>query len=182
MTGSIEVALAGGVWVSGACHRDVELRPLTGADQLALMEDAASLPPAQWTTEALMRCLTRISSGERVTREAVRSLTVGDREALLLHLRRLTTGDRLPCVVTCPSAGCEHALEFELSVTDLLLPPAGAAGSRHALAIAEAGRRLRRPLPAPHRRRSGGRRPPRSHGPGGRRRAALAAVRGVDRS
>lgn len=139
MTGSLEVTLAGGVWVNGACCRDVELRELTGGDQLALMEEAASLPHAQWTTEVLRRCLTRLGSGEPITRKAILSLTAGDREALLLHLRRLTAGDRLPCVVTCPSAVCGHALELELSVADLLLPPAGVTTTRHELAIAQAG-------------------------------------------
>ena len=150
MTGSVGIALGGGVWVDGTCHRDVELRPLTGADQLTVMDGAASCSPAQWTTEVLARCLTRIGSAHAVTREVVRALTAGDREALLLHLRRLTVGDRLPCVITCPSAACGHALEFELSVADLLLPPAptdpssvaataGASAPCHVLAFADAG-------------------------------------------
>src|SRR5262245_21689933 len=133
MTGSVEIALAEGMWVDGTCHRDVELRPLTGADHLALMECAATLLTAQWATEVLARCLTRIGPANPVTREMVRSLTAGDREALLLHLRRLVAGDRMPCVITCPAAGCAHALEFDLSVTDLIVPPA------HARASAVAG-------------------------------------------
>jgi hypothetical protein len=138
MSGSLEVVLTRGVWAHGTCCRDVELRALTGPDQMALMEDAAALSPAQWTTEVLARCLTRLGSGP-VTREAVRSLTVGDREALLLHLRRLMAGDRLPCVATCPSPACGQALEFELSAADLLRPPAGVASTVHEMAIAEAG-------------------------------------------
>jgi hypothetical protein len=149
MTGTVEIALANGVWVGGTCHRDVELRPLTGADQLALVDGAASFLPAQWTTEVLTRCLTRVGSANPITREIIRSLTAGDREALLLHLRRLMAGDRMPYVVTCPAAGCAHALELELSVADLLVPPptcasavAAAAGdpvTRHTVACAEVG-------------------------------------------
>jgi hypothetical protein len=135
MTNSLVATLPGGYWVNGACRRDAELRELTGEDQIFLMEDAASLPLAQWATEVLTRCLTRLGPGEPVTREAVRALTVGDREALLLHLRRLTVGDRLQCVLTCPSPACGHKLDFEVRVSELLLLPGGEAAKRHELAI-----------------------------------------------
>jgi hypothetical protein len=46
---------------------------------------------------------------------------VGDREALLLHLRRLTFGDRLQGVADCPD--CEAKMDLDLRISDLLLPP-----------------------------------------------------------
>jgi len=138
MSGSLAATLPGGYWVDGTCHRDAELRELTGADQIFLMEEAASLPLAQWTTEVLTRCLTRLGHGKPVTRDAVRSLIAGDREALLLHLRRVTMGDRLPCVLMCPAPECGHTLDFELHVSDLLLAPGSEAPTRHELAIPQA--------------------------------------------
>src|SRR4051794_29978680 len=118
MTSSVVATLPGGRWVHGACCREAQLRELTGEDQTCLAEEARALPPAQWTTEVLARCVTALGSGEPVTRETVRSLTVGDREALLLHLRCLTAGDRLQCVLTCPSPGCEEKLDLELKAAD----------------------------------------------------------------
>jgi hypothetical protein len=50
-----------------------------------------------------------------------RALAAGDREALLLQLRRLTFGDRMSCVLECPS--CGEKLDLDLTVTSLLLPP-----------------------------------------------------------
>jgi hypothetical protein len=50
-------------------------------------------------------------------------LSVGDREALLLQLRRATFGERLEAVLPCPSAGCGERMELTLDVGDLLLPP-----------------------------------------------------------
>jgi hypothetical protein len=79
--------------------------------------------PVQRVTALLTRCLTRLSPLMEVNREAVASLTVGDREALLLQLRRLMTGDRMPCIVTCPNAGCGEKMDLDLSIKDLLLPP-----------------------------------------------------------
>jgi len=51
----------------------------------------------------------------------VHALPVGDREALLLHLRKLTFGDRMSCILDCPQ--CETKLDIDLHVSDLLLPP-----------------------------------------------------------
>jgi predicted RNA-binding Zn-ribbon protein involved in translation (DUF1610 family) len=129
MIGSVAATIPGGHWINGACCREAQLRPLTGADQAFLLEQGGSLLPAQWTTEVLARCVTRLSSGEPVTRDTMRALTVGDREALLLHLRRLTAGDRMQCVLACPA--CGEKLDLELKATDLLVPACGEPQERH---------------------------------------------------
>jgi hypothetical protein len=52
----------------------------------------------------------------------VRSMTVGDREALLLQLRRLINGDVARCTVTCPSPACGEPLDLDLTISSLLVP------------------------------------------------------------
>jgi hypothetical protein len=104
-------------------HREASLRPLTGDDEAFLLEAGESLFPVQRTTALLARCLMRLGPLDRVTTEAVRSLTVGDREALLLHLRRLTFGDRMPCVLICLNPECGEKMDLDLKVSDLLMPP-----------------------------------------------------------
>jgi hypothetical protein len=118
------IVLPSGLWVEGVHHREAELRPLTGEDEAFLLEAAAELPPARRTTALLSRCLTRLGPYSPAPVAAVRALTVGDREALLLHLRRLTLGERLECVLRCPAPGCGEPLELDLAVSDLLAPPA----------------------------------------------------------
>jgi hypothetical protein len=120
--GEARVALPGGVWVDDVCHRDAALRPLTGDDEAFLLESSAELPSMR-STALLTRCLTRLGPYTDVTADLVRSLTVGDREALLLQLRRLTSGDDLPCVITCPEPSCGERLDVPLRVSDLLIPP-----------------------------------------------------------
>ena len=44
------------------------------------------------------------------TAGAVRALSVGDREALLLHLRLATLGERIDCVAGCPDPACGERL------------------------------------------------------------------------
>jgi len=136
MTNSVATTIPGGYCANDGPWREVHVRPLTGADHLFLTEECAELLPAQWVTEALTRCITRLGPHTPVTREAVRSLTVGDREALLLHLRRLTSGNRLRCLLTCPAPECQEKLEVDVDITDLLLPPYGETVQEHELTVA----------------------------------------------
>lgn len=115
--------LPGGFHASDEYAREARLRPLSGEDQWFLVEECGRMPPAQWATEALARCVTRLGKAQPVTHEALRALTVGDREALLLQLRVLTWGDRLRCLLVCPAPGCAEKLEIDLDIAELLLPP-----------------------------------------------------------
>ena len=120
---AVEVTLPGGLFLEGERHQDALLRPLTGEDEAFLLEDAEGLSPAARTTALLARCLERLGPEEVVDGDAVRALTAGDREALLLELRRLSFGERLECVLTCPDPACGEAMELELRAGDLLLAP-----------------------------------------------------------
>jgi hypothetical protein len=123
MTNPAVVALPGGLWLDGVRHRDVLLHPLTGADEAFLVEAGESLPRAKKVTALLARCMQQLAPLAPVSMDVARSLTTGDREALLLHLRRLTLGDRLQCVLTCPHPDCGEKMDLELTVSDLLQPP-----------------------------------------------------------
>lgn len=117
------VQLPVGLSRDASCVREVQLRPLTGEDEAFLLETGETLSAAARVTALLWRCIVRLGTDEAVSPETVRSLTVGDREALLLHLRRITYGDRMPCVVTCPREGCGDRMHLELLASKLLLAP-----------------------------------------------------------
>ncbi len=113
------VTLPGGLWRDGARHQRASVRALTGADEEFLAEAAAGLPAAVRVTALLARCVYGLGEGEAAA--AMRELAAGDREALLLHLRRATFGDRMQCVIGCPH--CREPMDVELAVADLLVPP-----------------------------------------------------------
>ncbi len=117
------VKLPNGYWVDGVHFREAELRMLTGADEEFMVESANAMLPVTWTHALLSRCITHLNGVEAVTPLTVASLTVGDREALLLHLRRLTFGERMQCTLTCPQSDCGELMDLELKVSDLLQPP-----------------------------------------------------------
>lgn len=122
------VALPRGLWLDGTRYREARLRPLSDDDELLLVDTAGSLSPARRATELLARCVVALGPQGTDVRTAVRSLTAGDREALLLHLRRLTLGDRIEAVIRCPAVGCGTLLDANLQVDDLLVLPPGPDG------------------------------------------------------
>ena len=123
MGSAVPVTLPGGYWLDGTCYREAELRPLSSGDEAFVVDEGEVLPPARWTTVLLARCLKRLGPVGPVTAEQVGSLTVGDREVLLLQLRRITIGERIRCLLRCPKQECGETVDQELNVGELLLPP-----------------------------------------------------------
>lgn len=117
----VEVELPGGIRLEGSWRRDAVLRPLAGCDEAFLLQQGRALSPASRTTAMLARCLRGLGPLSTVTADVAKSLSVGDREALLLHLRRLTLGETMSCVLTCPT--CAEKLDLELQAGEFLLPP-----------------------------------------------------------
>lgn len=119
------------VAVSG--RRDVSLRAVDDLDDAFILDTAGALPGAR-ATALVTRCVEQGDTDPQ-------TLTVGDRDALLLHLRRLSLGDAIDCVLRCPDPGCGEPLEWQLHVSDLLVsrpePPAGAA--KHGTVTVDAG-------------------------------------------
>jgi len=130
---AVTVCLPGGLRISGDWHREAVLRPLDGHDEAFLLQHGCALSAASRTTRLLARFLCRLGSLPAVTSETIRSLTIGDREALLLHLRRLTFGETVSCMLACPD--CADRLDLDLRVTELLLPPYGDASDHHEASV-----------------------------------------------
>lgn len=110
------VAIPHGAIRADALVHELRLRPVGGDDNAFLLDTAGSLPPGDRANELLARCLDEDDSATLVS-----SLVVGDREALLLQLRRLTLGETLDCVLTCAVGECGEQMELELRVGELLV-------------------------------------------------------------
>jgi hypothetical protein len=110
--------LPGGVWRDGSRDQEAWLRPLTGKDQRFVVDRCRSGSAAARTTALLCRVVTSLG-GAPPDPDAIRKLTAGDREALLLELRRRTLGDRIDCVLACPE--CSELMDVPLNAKDLLV-------------------------------------------------------------
>jgi hypothetical protein len=97
------------------------VRSLTGGDEEMLLESRSMLP-AERDTALLARCVVSLA-GETPTMGDVSDLCLGDRQALLVGIRRATLGDRIQSTVSCPGDGCAASLDLDLDAASLVLPP-----------------------------------------------------------
>lgn len=96
-----------------------ELRPLTGREEEWLTRHAGT-PSAHLATKLLSACFVRLEDVP-VDSEIVGKLLVGDRDYLILQLRRMTLGDRFAAVFSCPT--CKSAMDVEFLAQDILIEP-----------------------------------------------------------
>jgi len=107
----------------GERYRDAKLRAIDGDDEAAIREFSPSLLPVERISMLLSRCLVSLGPKTKIDVADVRSLTVGDRDSLLLQLRRLTYGDKVHSVLICPQTGCGEKMDLKLNISDFLVPP-----------------------------------------------------------
>jgi hypothetical protein len=116
-----EVTLPGGLILEdGARIGAVTLRPLTGQEE-AWLADRFDLPSAPVVTHLLAACLA--IDGRPVPPGLAGRLLVGDRDYLMLRLRRLTLGDVVAAVLTCPSCRARMDLTIDLAEAPVEGPP-----------------------------------------------------------
>jgi len=106
-----EVSLPGGfIDLDGELVRTAEVRELTGADE-------ESIAKAGSTGKAfdilLNKGLLRLGVKD-VVKTDIDTLLSGDRDAILIGIRRVTFGNTLPVLVRCQSCNDEHKVEVDL--------------------------------------------------------------------
>ncbi|HUZ03482.1 MAG TPA: hypothetical protein VMU89_24315 [Thermomicrobiaceae bacterium] len=89
-----------------------ELRPLSGREEDWLATHPG-VPSAVATTHLLGSCVVRLGD-TKTGPELARRLLVGDRDYLMLQLRRLTLGERVSAVVGCPACGERMDVDFRV--------------------------------------------------------------------
>jgi hypothetical protein len=89
----------------------VELRPLTGTEE-EWLASSRSTPSGVAASRLLDACIIRVDGGDPPPRISRRMLA-GDRDFLMLQLRRLTLGDRVQAILDCPACGSKMDLEFD---------------------------------------------------------------------
>jgi hypothetical protein len=114
------VELPGGVLgPTGACHRTVWVRELTGRDEEVLADRGYATGAAQ-VTDLLAQAVVRVDGLDApVDRALVADMLVGDRDYLVLRLRQLASGDAVHQVVRCPEPACARKVDVEFLISEL---------------------------------------------------------------
>lgn len=87
--------------LEGVSEKDAVVRELTGADEEALTSPSLAKSVGKYLHAAVVRGTESIG-GRKPTEQELAGLLVGDRELLLLAIRKATYGDELPLITTCP--------------------------------------------------------------------------------
>ncbi len=90
------------------------MRPFSASDLLGIWENGVGGRPAQQALTILK------STFPQATEARLASLTIGQRDACLVHLRQLTFGPHLKGLADCPN--CGERLELEFDARDLVTP------------------------------------------------------------
>ncbi len=121
------VQLPVGLWKNGVRHRNATVRPLTGAEEEWIGQMGSWPSPAARVSALLSRAVIGIdpdNTRKRVpgTTEEARALSVLDRDALLLAIRRSLFGDRVQVTVTCPDGACGQKIDLDFHLGDMPIP------------------------------------------------------------
>src|SRR5438309_74995 len=103
-----DVMLAAGLWRKGRCLRTVRLAVLDAEAQRVLVDSHATALPAHRVTALVARAVDALDDEPFEIGDA-RALTIGDRDRVVLALRRTLAGDTMECVCEC---ACGETLEL----------------------------------------------------------------------
>jgi len=126
-TSGISIPIPHGILLNTSWIRHVDLQQITGYDEQLVID--MNNQPYPFRTTALLANVIHIDNDEdKVSlynigkkKKIVQQLTIGDRIALLLNIRKMTFGDKLSCILSCSK--CKEKMSFELSASHLLKPP-----------------------------------------------------------
>lgn len=118
--------LAGYTDENGTLHKTFTLREMNGADEEAVNRSDIKTNGAKVSTTLLARCTTSIGTltkksvgNQKKWEDIIKSLFIGDRDIMLLELRRLSMGDEITINHVCPNPDCKAKLTTIINVDEL---------------------------------------------------------------
>ncbi len=127
--GEVHDLLAGYVDEEGTVHKTYTLREMTGEDEEYVNRSDIKSNGAKVSTALLSRCATSIgsitkkSAGPKKWEQIFKDILVGDRDVMLLQLRKDSIGEEIEVVHTCPNPECKAKLKTIINVDELEIVP-----------------------------------------------------------
>ena len=108
-----DALLLGGVVLHGVVRKDAVVNELTGGDEEYIARAQVSSNPGRFVEALLERGVENIG-GAKPTPELLGSLLVGDRDMLVLEIRRTTYGRTIDLDMICMQCGTESQVRVDL--------------------------------------------------------------------
>lgn len=99
----------------GTLHKEIEVRELTGADEEALSKAEVTKSMARYMNAIVKRGLVRIGEHDAPSEKLLGELLVGDREMVLLAIRRATYGNDMELTLICPNCAAAVDAKYDLA-------------------------------------------------------------------
>lgn len=110
------VQLPGGLIKEGKVHRDAEIIPMTGYTRKVMAREDIRSNPTKVTDAIFNQCLRRVGT-YTINNRILDELLSGDRDFLLMEIRRISMGSTVRAEVECD--GCRKRLEVRFDLSEI---------------------------------------------------------------
>jgi hypothetical protein len=105
-----------GLVSGGTVIREVTLKPMTAGVRRQILNRQSQKNPANGITTMLAQCCELIGSAP-ASPQLINAMIVGDRDYLLMMLRKISIGDIMPGQLVCPK--CQTTIVFDIPIDDV---------------------------------------------------------------
>lgn len=116
-TPGVVVQLPCGHFRDGKVHRDAEIIPMTGFTRKTIAREDVRSNPSKITDTILIQCLRRVGTFTLINHKLIGEMTLGDRDFLLLEIRRISMGDTINAAVDC--GGCKSKIDVTFRLDEI---------------------------------------------------------------
>ena len=109
----ISVSLPCGYLRDGEVHRECRIVPMTGLTRKAIARDDVRNNPIKVTDIILSHCLKSVGP-YNVTSRMLSEMVIGDRDHLLLEIRKESMGPTITAGVSCGTCGAKVDVKFDI--------------------------------------------------------------------
>lgn len=99
----------------GRIHREAEILPMTGAVRKNIARPDVRQSPSKVIDVVLLAGVKRIGSLPRIDRNVLNDLLAGDRDFLMLEIRKLSLGAEVTSTITCGECDQKVDIRFDLN-------------------------------------------------------------------
>lgn len=112
------ITLPSGILRDGKVHREAEIIPMTGLTRKSIAREDVRTNASKVTDVILLQCVKKIGPVTAITNKLIGELLLGDRDALLLEIRRVSMGDIVTATVECD--GCQNKIEVKFNLDEIV--------------------------------------------------------------
>jgi hypothetical protein len=113
----VVVQLPAGIVKDGKVYRDAEVVPMTGLTRKAIAREDVRASPHKITSVMILQCLRRIGPVTSINGKVLDEMLVGDRDFLMLEIRRVSMGSDINATVECEK--CKNKIDVQFSIDEL---------------------------------------------------------------